>query len=126
MRQKRNKREPSTAAGRLAIAMGASYLAIALFSSLRPSQKLTGAATACLALSWGLKELIAAKRWKQEPEEAHYATTPSEIRESVQAEKLEKSGSMQNALTLLVWIFLFLLVAGASMVGYKFLTRHRP
>jgi len=74
-------------------------------------------------LSWGLKEMAAAKKWKQEPEDEHYATTPEEIRESVREEKMEKSGSMHNVLVLLVWIFLSLAVVGAIGVGYLFWTR---
>jgi hypothetical protein len=100
--------------------MGASCFAIALFSSLRPGQRYGAASTACMALSWGLRELAAAKKWKQEPEEAHYATTAQEIRDSEQAERLEKSGSMHNVLVLLSWIFLILFVAGAIGVGYLF------
>jgi hypothetical protein len=116
---KRKKRQPDAAAGRLAVAMGAGCFAIALLFSLSPGQRFGSATSGCLALSWGLKELAAAKRWKQEPEEKHYATTVEEIRESKQEEKMEKSGSMHNVLVLLVWIFLSL----AVVVACLFLTK---
>lgn len=76
-----------------------------------------------MGLSWGLKELAAVKKWKQEPEEEHYAITPEEIRESEQEERMEKSGSMQNVFVLLGWVFLFLIVIGAIAVGYLFWRR---
>jgi hypothetical protein len=120
---KRKKRQPDAAAGGLAITMGVGGLAIALFSSLSPGQRFGAAATGCMGLSWGLKEVAAARKWKQEPEAEHYATTAEEIRESVQEEKLEKSGSMHNVLVLLGWIVLLLAVVGGIAVGYLFWTR---
>jgi len=120
---KRMKRQPDATAGGLAVAMGLGCLAIALFSSLSPGQRYSAAASGCLGLSWGLKEVAAAKRWKQEPEDRHYATSAKDIRESEREEKLEKSGSLHNVLVLLARIFLFLSVAGAVVVGYLFWTR---
>jgi hypothetical protein len=120
---KRKKRQPNVAAGSFAVAMGAGCFAIALVSSLSPGQRLRAAGSGCVGLSWGLKELVSAKKWKQEPEEEHYATTPEEIRESEREEKMEKSGSMHNVFVLLRWIFLFLAVIGAIAVGYLFWTR---
>jgi len=120
---KRKRRQPVAAAGGLAVAMGVGCFAIALFSSLSPGQRFGAAASGCLGLSWGLKEVAAAKKWKQEPEEEHYATTAEEIRESEQEEKMEKSGSMHNVLILLAWVFLFLGGVGAVGVGYLFWTR---
>lgn len=76
-----------------------------------------------MGLSWGLKELAAAKKWKQESEEEHYATTAEEIRESEQQEKLEKSGSMYNVIVLSAWIFIFLAIVGIIVVGYLFWAR---
>lgn len=120
---KRKKRQPHAAAGGLAVAMGVGCFAIALFSSLSPGQRYGAAASGCMGFSWGLKEVVAAKRWKQEPEDAHYATSVEDIRESEKEEKMEKSGSPHNVLVLLVWIFLFLAVIGAVGVGYLFLAR---
>ncbi|HEY4417706.1 MAG TPA: hypothetical protein VGO57_18585 [Verrucomicrobiae bacterium] len=123
---KRKKRQPNAAVGRLTIAMGASYFLIAVFSSLNSQQRFGAAACGCSALAWGLRELAAVKKWQQEPEDDHYATTAAEIRESVQEEKLEKSGSMHNVFVLLGWVFLFMAVAGAIVVGYLFWTKPRP
>src|SRR5579859_3046057 len=95
---KRKKRQPDAAAGGLAVAMGVGCFAIALFSSLSLGQRFGAAACGCAGLSWGLKEVAAAKKWKQEPEEEHYATTAEDIREAEQEEKMEKSGSMHNVL----------------------------
>jgi hypothetical protein len=120
---KRKKRQPDAAAGGLAVAMGVGCFAIALFSSLSSGQRCGAATSGCLALSWGLKEVAAAKKWKQEPEDEHYATSAKDILESEREEKMEKSGSMHNVLVLLVWIFLFLAVVGAVGVGYLFGTR---
>jgi hypothetical protein len=120
---KRQKRQPDAAAGGIAVAMGIGGLAIALFSSLSPGQRCGAAASGCMAFSWGLKELAAVKKWEQEPEDEHYATSAKDILESGREEKLEKSGSMHNVLVLLVWIFLFLAVVGVIGVGYLFLTR---
>jgi hypothetical protein len=63
------------------------------------------------------------KKWEQEPEDEHYATTAKDILESVREEKIENSGSMHNVLVLLVWIFLFLAVVGAVGVGFLFWRR---
>lgn len=120
---KRKKRQPDAKAGGLAIAMGLVCFGIALFSSLSSGQRFGAAASGCMGLSWGLKELAAVKKWKQEPEEEHYAITPEEIRESEQEERMEKSGSMQNVFVLLGWVFLFLIVIGAIAVGYLFWRR---
>ena len=120
---KRKKRQPDAAAGGLAVAIGVGCLAIALFSSLSPGQRYGSAASGCMGLSWGLRELAALKKWKQEPEEEHYATTAEEMRESEQEQKMEKSGSMHNVLVLLGWFFLFLAAVGAICVGYLFWTR---
>jgi hypothetical protein len=117
------KRQPNATAGNVAIAFGGIVLILAMFVAHDLGQKCRGMAAGLLGLSWGLKEVAAAKKWKQEPEGEHYATTPEEIRESEQEEKLEKSGSMQNVFVLLVWIFLVLAVAGAFTVGYLFWTR---
>jgi len=103
--------------------MGVGGIAIAFFSPLSSEQRFGAAATGFAGLSWGLKEINAAKKWKQEPEAEHYAITPKEIRESEQEEKLEKSGSMYNVLLLLGWIFLFVAVVGAIIVSYSFWTR---
>ena len=122
---RRKKRQPDSAAGILAIVMGIGSVCIAVFSSLSSVQRYGAAASGLMLLSWGLIEVIAAKKWKQESEEEHYATTPEEIRESEQEEKLEKSGSMGNVFELLGRIFLFVIVAGAIVVGYLFWTRPR-
>jgi hypothetical protein len=120
---KRKKRQPDATAGSFAIAIGGIVMILAIVIATNAGQKYRGMAAGLLSLSWGLKEVAAAKKWKQEPEDEHYATTPEEIRESVQEEKLEKSGSMHNVLVLLVWIFLCLAVVGAAGVGYLFWTR---
>jgi hypothetical protein len=120
---KMKKRRPNAAAGGLAVAMGAGSFTIALFSSLEPGRRFGAAATGCMALSWGLKEVAAAKRWKQEPEEAHFARTAEEIRESELEEKLGKRGSMHNVLVLLLWVFVLLSVIAAIGVGYLFWMR---
>ena len=120
---KRKKRQPDAAAGRLAVAMGVGCLAIALFSSLSPGQRFGAAASGCMGLSWGLKEAAAVKKWKQESEDQHYATSVRDILESEREEKLEKSGSIQNVLVMLAWIFLFLAVVGAVGVGYLIWSR---
>jgi hypothetical protein len=120
---KRKKREPNAAAGNFAIAIGGSVTILTLFVAHDLGQKCRGMAAGLLGLSWGLKEVAAAKKWKQELEDKHYATTPEEIRESVQEEKMEKSGSMHNVLVLVGWIFLFLAVVGAVGVGYLFWMR---
>jgi hypothetical protein len=103
--------------------MGVGGLAIALFSPLSPGQRFGAAASGCMGLSWGLKEVVAVKKWKQELEEEHYATTTEDILESEREEKMEKSGSMHNVFVLLGWIFLFLVVVAAIAVGYLFWTR---
>lgn len=120
---KRKKRQPNAAAGGLAVAMGAGCFAMALFRSLEPGRRIGAAASGCMALSWGLREVAAAKKWKQGPEGAHYARTAKEIWESELEEKLGKSGSMHNEALLLLWIFLFLSVSAAIGVGYLFWRR---
>jgi hypothetical protein len=120
---KRKKRQPDATAGGLAVAMGLGGLAVALFSSLSPGQRCGAAASGCMGLSWGLKEIAAAKKWKQEPEDRHYATSAKDVLESEREEKLEKAGSMHNVFVLLARIFLFLAVVGAVGVGYLFWMR---
>ena len=120
---KRKKRQPNAAAGNFAVAFGSTALMLAIFVAHDLGQKCRGMAAGLLLLSWGLKEVAAAKKWKQEPEDEHYATTPEEIRESVRDEKMEKSGSMHNVLVLLGWIFLVVVVISALGVGYLFWTR---
>jgi len=117
------KREPDAAAGNLAIVMGVGCLSIAVFSHLSPGQRLGAAGCGLSGLSWGAKEIAAAKKWKQEPETEHEATSITDKLEIERYEKMEKSGSMHNVLVLLAWIFLFLAVVGAIGVGYLFWTR---
>jgi hypothetical protein len=112
---KRKKRQPDAAAGGFLIALGGIVLILTIFFATDLGQKSRGMAAGLLALSWGCKEVAAAKKWKQEPEEEHYATTAQEIRESKQEERLEKSGSMHNVLKLLGWVLLF--VVGAAIAG---------
>lgn len=79
-----------------------------------------------MGLSWGLKDVAAAKKWEQEPEDEHYAKTAEERRESESHEKMEKSGAMQNAFILLGWVFLFIAAVAIFGLGYLFLFRRRP
>jgi hypothetical protein len=79
---KRKKRKPDSAAGRLMMAMGAGSFALSLFSSFSPSQRFSAAAGGCSAFLWGLKEVAAAKKWEQEPDDKHFATSAKDIIES--------------------------------------------
>jgi hypothetical protein len=121
---KRMKRKPEAAAGYLALCMGMACLGIAAFSSLSPNRRLSSAVTALMALSWGVKEVAAARKWKCEPEEKHEATSIQDRLESERFEKMEKSGSMANVLNLLGWFVWS--VAALSIVGlvYLMLFRH--
>jgi hypothetical protein len=123
---KRKKRKPEAAAGYFAIISGALCISIGMFSSLSRDQRYGGAATGLMGLAWGLKEVGAAKRWAQEPEEEHYAKTAEERRESERFEKMEKSGSMQNVFRMFGWVFLFIAVVAIIGLGYLFLFHHRP
>ena len=67
----KKKRKPDVVAGRLALAMGAFGLVAAIYpSKLDFGQRCFGAASAIMALSWGSKEVAAARKWKQESEDA--------------------------------------------------------
>ena len=121
----KKKRQPDASAGRLAIAMGIGGFAIALFSSSSPGQRWRAAAIGCIALSWGLKEIVAAKKWKHEPENEHYAKTTEGRLESARYEKMEKSGSMRGVFELLGWILLFFAVVAIAGLGYLSLFHHR-
>ena len=101
-------------------------MGIGTFSSLSASSKYAAAASGVMGLSWGLKELAAAKKWKQEPEEAHYARTAEERREAETYEKLEKSGSMRNVAVMLGWVFLLVIAVAVIGVWYLFRFHHRP
>jgi hypothetical protein len=65
----------------------------------------------------GTKRSRSSKKWKQESDDQHYATSAKDILESKREEQMGKSGSMHNVLILLVWIFLFLAVVGAIGIG---------
>lgn len=82
-----------------------------------------GATFGCLGLSWGLKELAAAKRWRHEPETEHYAKTAEERRSAEQCEKIEKSGSIQSVFVLLVWSLVIITVVVMGL-GYLLLPQH--
>jgi hypothetical protein len=120
---KRMKRKPEAAAGYLAVCMGIACLGIASFSSLSPNRRLSSMVTALMALSWGVKEVVAARKWKCEPEEKHEATSIQERLESERFEKMEKSGSMANVLTLLGWFVWS--VAALSVFGFVYLILFR-
>ena len=122
---KRKKRKPEVAAGYFAVIGGALCLGIGMFS-MSSANKYGAAGCGVMGLSWGLKELAAAKKWEQEPEEGHYAKTSEERREAESYEKLEKSGSMRNVSVLLGWVFLFVAVAAVIGLGYLFWFHHRP
>jgi hypothetical protein len=115
---KRKKRQPDAAAGNCAIAIGGIVLILAILLAHDLGQKCRGMAAGLIGLSWGLKEVAAAKKWKQESEEEHYATTAKEIREGEQEEKMEKSGSMHNVFKLLGWALLFVAAATIVSLGY--------
>lgn len=122
---KRQRRKPSPAAGKLAIAMGVGSLSIAVLPSVSFGEKCRVAGPGLILLSWGLREVAGAKKWKQEPEGMHYARTAEERRESELSEKLEKCGSMSNVLALLTWILLP--VAGLCLIAFGYLMLfHRP
>jgi hypothetical protein len=105
--------------------MGVGSLSIAVFSSMDAGQKFRAASCGLMLLAWGLREVAAARRWKQEPEGMHYARTAEERRESEMSEKLEKSGSMSNVLALLTWILLP--VVGLCLLAFGYLMLfHRP
>jgi hypothetical protein len=118
---KRKRREPSIAAGIFSIVGGA----FCLFAFLTHGQGSRAAAIGIAGIPWGLAELARAKRWRHEPEDAHYATTPEEIRESESDEKLQKSGSMQNVLFLLGIFILIVAVAATAAASYMILSAHR-
>lgn len=105
--------------------MGACSLSIAVLPSVSFGEKCRVAGPGLMLLSWGLREIVAAKKWKEEPEEMHYARTAEERRESEMSEKLEKSGSMSHVLALLTWILLP--VAGLCLLAFGCLMLfHRP
>jgi hypothetical protein len=103
---KRKKREPEVAAGKLAIFMGIGCLSIAVFSSLSTGRRLSAVSTGLIVLSWGVKEVAAAKKWKHESENEHYASSVKDRLESEKYEKMEKSGSMKNVFLLLTLVLL--------------------
>ena len=122
---KRKRREPSPAAGKLAIAMGLGSLSITAFPSVSFGDKCRVLGPGLMLLSWGLKEVAAAKKWKQEPEEMHYGRTAAERRESEMSEKVEKLGSMSNVFVLLAWILFP--VVGLCLLAFGYLMLfHRP
>lgn len=123
--QQRKKRKPDAAAGKVAIVLGGSVLILTIFFATDTGQRLRGIIARLIALPWGLKEITAARKWEQEPEEKHYATSAKDILESEREEKMEKSGSMHNVFKLLSWIFLLVIVVSIVGIGCLFLF-HRP
>jgi uncharacterized membrane protein len=121
---KRKRREPSAAAGIFSVVGGTVCLIGAVHVLLTHGQGFRAAAIGSTGIPWGLAELARAKRWRHEPEDAHYATTPKEIRESESDEKLQKSGSMQNVLFLLGIFIAIVAVAATAAAGYMILSAH--
>jgi len=80
----RNKMgQPNAAMGYPVIAISGIVLILAICFSHDLGQKCRGMSVGLLGLSWGLKQVAAVRKWKQEPEE-----TPAElIRETAQEEK---------------------------------------
>jgi hypothetical protein len=81
----KRKRSPDAAAGYLAIAFGVFGLAAAICpSKINLGERGFGAASAIMALSWGSKEIAAARKWKRAPEGAEapssaYITFPKPL-----------------------------------------------
>lgn len=122
---KRMKRRPEAGAGYFGVIGGAVCLGIGVLSSLSAAERLRDAACGLMALSWGLREVVAAKKWDKQPEQEHYARTAEERRESERYEKLEKSGSMQNVMVLFGWSLVLVVVVATVGLGCLFLFHRR-
>jgi hypothetical protein len=95
--QKKRQKLPDEQMGKIFIIIGNVMVILPLFTSqLDMGRRLSAAATGFMALSWGLKQVAAAKKWKQEYGEP----TPEEQME------VKKNHSISNLPKLLGWLAL--------------------
>lgn len=129
---KKRTRKPDPAAGTFAVCLGGLGLVMVIFYPHQASES-SGtryylSAFSISLLGWGINEITAAKKQKHEPG----GTGGSEEQEATnfgledkRLEKLEKSGSLENVVVLLAWVFV--LIVAVALIGcfYLFLFHHR-
>ncbi len=111
--QKKRQKRPDEQLGKFFVIVGNIMVILPLFTSrLATGQRLSAAATGFMALSWGLKEVAAAKKWKQEYGEP---TLAEQI-------EIKKSHSVSNLPIILLWFILA--IAAFAFLSIVFMTSH--
>jgi hypothetical protein len=115
MEKKRQKR-PDEGLGKFCIAVGFVMLSLASFvRRLDFGQRCSAAAAAFMGFSWGLKEVAAAKKWKQKYGEPNLA-------EQVE---MKKRHSISNLAKLLAWLVLSIAAFAVPGIVFVMLFHHR-
>jgi hypothetical protein len=115
MAKKRQKR-PDEALGKFAVVAGFGMVAVALFlPRLDFGRRCSAAATGFMGLSWGLKELAAAKKWTQEYGEPDLA----------EQMEMKKRHSISNLPILLTWLVLAIAALAVLFGVFEMLSHHQ-
>jgi hypothetical protein len=124
--QKKKKQIPNAAAAKFAIGIGVFCLAAVIFASkLDLGQKCMGAATASMALSWGSRELVAAKKRKQKLENERKTMSIEDRLESERLEEAEDSAPVTGWQVTFTWVLLSVTLLLFLFFGLFALFHHR-
>jgi hypothetical protein len=128
---KQKNREQIEAAAKFAVGLGSICVILLIFVDADWGTKLRGAGAGLALLGWGGCQLaLVSRRKKLDSENTKKEDVDKELqledkRLEKQLEKLDQSGSMKNALTLLSWVLLFIFAACAICIGWLFLFHRR-
>lgn len=120
---KQKNQEQIEMAAKFAVGLGVVCLILVIFVRADFGSKCRGAVAGLALLGWGSSQLALARKRGKNSESRQEQIQDERLEK--QLEKLDKSGSMQNVVVLLLWILLIALAVCVICVGYLVFSHRR-